>query len=61
MRVMVMAMMETRLHATSIRAMAEVVNIFQAKSLVIFCVERIGILDGADLVRICAAVCGYFR
>ena len=50
MRVMMMvAMMEMRLHAESIRAMREVVNIFQAEELAIFCVEGIGILDGADL------------
>jgi len=61
MRVMVVAMMEMRLHAERIRAMGEVVNIFRLESLAIFCVEGIGILDGADLVRICAAVCGYFR
>jgi hypothetical protein len=49
MRVMVMvAMMEMRLHAESIRAMEEVVNIFQAKSLVIFLVGLIEILDGAN-------------
>ena len=49
MRVMmVVAMMEMRLHARSIRAMREVVNIFQAEVLAIFLVERIEILDGAD-------------
>jgi len=47
MRVMmVVAMMEMRLHAESIRAIGGVVNIFQGKLLAIFCVERIWILDG---------------
>ena len=50
MRVMVMvAMMEMRLHGESIRASEEVVNIFQAEMLAIFLVERIGILDGAGI------------
>jgi hypothetical protein len=49
MRVMmVVAMVEMRLHAESIRAIGGVVNIFQAEGLAIFCVERIGILNGAD-------------
>jgi hypothetical protein len=49
MRVMVMvAMVEMRLHAESIRTMGGAVNIFQFESLVKFCVEWIGILDGAD-------------
>ena len=60
MRVMmVVAMMEMRLHAESIRAMEEVVNIFQLEVLAIFCVECIGILDGADLAWIRASLCGY--
>jgi hypothetical protein len=46
---MVVAMMEMRLHAESIRAIKGVVNIFPGKLLAIFCVEWIGILDGQGL------------
>jgi len=50
MRVMmVVAMMEMRLHAESIRGLGEVVNMFQLESLAIICVERIEILDGEGL------------
>jgi len=44
--VMVVAMMEMRLHAESIRTIERVVNIFRGKLLAIICVERIWILDG---------------
>jgi len=47
MRVMmVVAMVEMRLHADSIRTIEGVVNIFRGKLLAIICVERIWILDG---------------
>jgi hypothetical protein len=49
---MMVAMMEMRLHDVSIRAIAEVVNIFPLESLAIFWVEWIEILDGTDAWQI---------
>jgi hypothetical protein len=52
MRVMVVAMMEMRLHGESIRPVGEVVNTFPVKLLTIFCVKYIEILDRTNRQRL---------
>ncbi len=62
MRVMVMvAMMEMRLHAESIRVIEGVVNIFQGKLLAKFCVEWIEILDASDWFEFRASAVNIYR